>query len=161
MTTDNMYTLTLNFPTEVADRLDNSHKDGIEAATTQAIKFWLQLGDDTWQTIATQANTEGMSRAEFVRKAISNLMHPELPATLDIRNDMPLAERRKARNEDIAYRALRGTPRKVLATQYGISEIRVHQIVAAAKKEINKEKLKKDWTPDPYENAWHKAIIQV
>ena len=153
MTTDNMYTLTLNFPTEVADRLDNSHKDGIEAATTQAIKFWLQLGDDTWNTIATQANIEGMSRAEFVRKAISNLMHPELPATLDIRNDMPLAERRKARNEDIAYRALRGTPRKVLATQYGISEIRVHQIVAAAKKEINREKLKKDWTPDPYENA--------
>jgi len=153
MTTDDLYTLTLNFPMEVADRLEHSHKDGIEAATTQAIKFWLQLGDDTWNTIATQANTEGMSRAEFVRRAVAKLMQPEAPAYVNMKSDIPLAERRKARNEDIAYRALRGAPRKALAEQYGISEIRVHQIVAAAKKEINKEKLKKDWTPDPYENA--------
>jgi hypothetical protein len=94
-----------------------------------------------------------MSRAEFVRKAISNLMHPEAPAYINLKSDIPLAERRKARNEDIAYRALRGTPRKELAAQYNISEIRVHQIVAAAKKEINREKLAKDWTPEPYENA--------
>ena len=152
--TQDLYTLELNFPTEVADRLANSHKDGIEAATTQAIKFWLQLGDDTWHTIATQANTEGMSRAEFVRKAIAKLMHPEAPAYVNLKSDLTLAERRKARDEDIAYRALRGTLRRDLAAQYGISEIRVHQIVAAAKKEIAKEKLKKDWTPDPYENAW-------
>ena len=151
--TQDLYTLELKFPTEVADRLANSHKDGIEAATTQAIKFWLQLGDDTWQTIATQSNIEGMSRAEFVRKAVAKLMQPEAPAYINLKSDMPLAERRKARNDDIAYRALRGAPRKELAQQYGISEIRVHQIVAAAKKEINKEKLKKDWTPDPYENA--------
>jgi len=153
MTSPNMYTLELEFPTEVADRLARSHKGGIEGATTQAIKFWLQLGDDTWNTITSQANTEGLSRAEFVRKAVSNLMHPEAPAYVNLKSDIPLAERRKARNEDIAYRALRGTPRKELAEQYGISEIRVHQIVAAAKKEINKEKLKRDWTPDPYENT--------
>lgn len=153
MTTDTMYTLTLNFPTEVADRLESSHKNGIEGATTQAIKFWLQLGDDTWETIATQANTEGMSRAEFVRRAIAKLMQPEAPAYTNLKSDIPLAERRKARNEDIAYRALRGAPRKELATQYGLSEIRIHQIVAAAKKQIAKEKLAQDWTPDPYENA--------
>jgi hypothetical protein len=151
--TQQLYTLELNFPTEVADRLANSHKDGIEAATTQAIKFWLQLGDDTWNTIATQANTEGMSRAEFVRRAVAKLMQPEAPAYIDLHKDMPLAERRRLRNEDIAYRALRGAPRKELAEQYGISEIRVHQIVAAAKKQITKEKLAKDWTPDQHENA--------
>lgn len=151
--TQDLYTLELKFPTEVADRLANSHKDGIEAATTQAIKFWLQLGDDTWQTIATQANTEGMSRAEFVRRAVAKLMHPEAPAYVNLKSDLTLAERRKARDEDIGYRALRGTLRRDLAAQYGISEIRVHQIVAAAKKRIAKEKLAKDWTPDPYENA--------
>ena len=153
MTTDDLYTLELKFPTEVADRLESSHRDGIDAAITQAVKFWLQLGDDTWDTILKQANIEGMSRAEFVRKAIAKLMHPEAPAYVNLKSDLTLAERRKARDEDIAYRALRGTLRRELAAQYGISEIRVHQIVAAAKKEIAKEKLKKDWTPDPYENA--------
>lgn len=151
--TQELYTLELKFPIEVADRLADSHRDGIEAATTQAIKFWLQLGDDTWDTIVKQANTEGLSRAEFVRRAVSKLMNPEAPAYINLHKDLPLAERRKARDEDIGYRALRGTPRKELAHQYGISEIRVHQIVAAAKKRIAKEKLAKDWTPDPYENA--------
>jgi hypothetical protein len=28
-----------------------------------------------------------------------------------------------------------------------------------AKKKLNAEKLAKNWTPDPYENAWHKPII--
>lgn len=153
MTSPDMYTLELEFPIEVADRLKRSHKHGIEAATTQAIKFWLQLGDDTWATITKQADTEGLSRAEFVRKAVSNLMHPEAPAYVNMKSDVPLAERRKARDEDIAYRALRGAPRKELAKQYNISEIRVHQIVAKAKKELNRQKLAKDWTPDPYETA--------
>jgi len=151
MTTPDLYTLELKFPTEVAERLEHSHKDGINGATTQAIKFWLQLGDDTWAT--KQADIEGLSRAEFVRKAISNLMHPEAPAYVNLKSDIPLAERRKARDEDIAYRALRGAPRKELAEQYNISEIRVHQIVAAAKKELERQKLVRVWTPDPYETT--------
>jgi hypothetical protein len=142
---DDLYTLELKFPMEVADRLADSHKDGIDAAITQAIKFWLQLGDDTWNIIVTQANTEGMSRAEFVRRAVSKLMQPEDPAILNIRNDMPLAERRALRNADIATRALRGAPRKELAEQYGLSEIRVHQIVASAKKQLAGQKLAQDW----------------
>lgn len=153
MTTSDLYTLELKFPLDVADRLEHSHKDGIEGATTQAIKFWLQLGDDTWDTITKQANLEGVSRAEFVRKAVSNLMHPEAPAYTNLKSDIPLAERRKARDEDIGYRALRGTPRKELAKQYNISEIRVHQIVAAAKKKLSADKIKREWTSDPYENA--------
>jgi len=148
MTTDDLYTLELKFPTEVADRLEHSHKDGIDAAITQAVKFWLQLGDDTWNTIATQANTEGMSRAEFVRRAVAKLMHPEEPTYLNLLKDMPLSERRRLRNEDIAARALRGAPRKELATQYRLSEIRVHQIVAAAKKQLAGQKLAQHWTPD-------------
>lgn len=153
MTTPDLYTLELKFPTEVAERLEHSHKDGIDGATTQAIKFWLQLGDDTWATITKQADIEGLSRAEFVRKAISNLMHPKAPAYVNLKSDIPLAERRKARDEDIAYRALRGAPRKELAEQYNISEIRVHQIIAAAKKELERQKLVRVWTPDPYETT--------
>lgn len=147
MTQDNLYTLELKFPPDVADRLASSHRDGIDAAITQAVKFWLQLGDDTWNTIANQANTEGVSRAEFVRKAVAKLMHPEVTERT-IGNDMPLAERRALRNTDIANRALRGAPRKELAIQYGLSEIRVHQIVAAAKRQLAGQKLAQQWTPD-------------
>ena len=151
--TQDLYTLELEFPMEFADRLSESHPDGINSATVQALKFWVSLGDPARETIAKQAGLEGISRAEFVRRAISNLMHPEQPAYLNLKQDLPLAERRKARNEDIAYRALRGAPRKELAKQYGLSEIRVHQIVAAARKDLAKQNVLKDWTPDPYENA--------
>jgi hypothetical protein len=37
----------------------------------------------------------------------------------------------------------------------------VHQIVAKAKKDLERRKLMKDWSQDPYENAWHKTIIRV
>jgi Mor family transcriptional regulator len=151
--TQDLYTLELEFPMDFADRLAESHKDGINSATVNALKFWVSLGDDARNTITKQASTEGISRAEFVRRAISNLMQPEAPAYIDLHKDLPLAERRRLRNEDIAYRALRGAPRKELAKQYGLSEIRVHQIVAAARKQLNTEKALKDWTPDDYENA--------
>lgn len=144
--TDDLYTLELEFPMDFADRLAESHKDGINAATVNALKFWVLLGTDTWDTITKQANIEGLSRAEFVRKAITHLMNPEAPAYIDLHKDMTLAERRKARNEDIAYRALRGAPRKELAKQYGLSEIRIHQIVAQAKKQLAQQKVSQDWS---------------
>lgn len=144
-----LYTLELEFPTEFADRLEESHKDGINAATVNALKFWVSLGTDTWHTITIQSSKERISRAEFVRRAVAKLMQPEDPAVLNIHSDMPLAERRALRNADIATRALRGAPRKELAQQYGLSEIRIHQIVAQAKK----ENASRQWSPDTDENT--------
>ncbi len=148
-----LYTLELQFPTDFADRLEASHKDGINAATQAALKLWVGLGDDIRDTIIEQANKEGISRAEFVGKAVSKLMNPEAPAYVDLNNGLTLAERREARNNEIIARGLQGMPRKELAKMFKLSEIRVHQLIAQGKKELNRQKVLNDWRGEPDEIA--------
>jgi len=140
-----LYTLELQFPTDFAERLEGSHKDGINAATQAALKLWVGLGDDIRDTIIMQANKEGLSRAEFVGKAISKLMNPEAPAYVDLSNGLTLSERREARNKEIIARGLQGMPRKELAKMFKLSEIRVHQIIADGKKDLERQKLLDKW----------------
>ena len=147
--TQEHYTLELNFPVEFADRLAGSHKDGINAATQTALKLWVGLGDDIRETIIKQANKEGLSRAEFVGKAVSKLMNPEAPAYVDLRNGLTLAERREARNKEIVSRGLQGMPRKEIAQMFRISEIRVHQLIAQGKKDLAVQKIIDDWKGEP------------
>ena len=148
-----LYTLELQFPMEFADRLEGSHKDGINAATQAALKLWVGLGDDIRDTIIKQANKEGLSRAEFVGKAVSKLMNPEAPAYVDLRNGLTLAERRAARNKEIVSRGLQGMPRKELAAMFKVSEVRVHQLIAQGKKELAVQKILADWRGEPDEIA--------
>ena len=149
--TQELYTLELRFPMEFADRLEDTHKDGVNAATVSALKLWVGLGDDIRETITAQAQIEGMSRAEFVGRAVSKLMSPEAVTYTDLFNGPTKAERREARDKEIIARGLRGTPRAQLAAMFNISEIRVHQIIRGGKAKLSKEKLRRDWTPDPYE----------
>jgi len=148
-----IYTLELKFPTDFADRLEGTHKDGINAATVSAIKLWVGLGDDIRELITTQANVEGVSRAEFVGKAVSKLMSPEPVTYADLFNGPTKTERRDARDKEIIARGIRGVPRAQLASMFNISEIRVHQIIRKGKEQLKREKLRRDWTPDPYEKA--------
>lgn len=152
MTPHDMYTLELQFPMSFADRLKETHKDGIDAATVSAIKLWVGLGEDIRETITKQAKIEGMSRAEFIGKAVSKLMRPDLTYG-DLFKGPTKAERRAARNKEIVERGLRGTPRADLAVMFNISEIRVHQIIAEGKIKLAREKVLRNWTPDPYENT--------
>jgi hypothetical protein len=149
--TQEIYTLELKFPVDFAEQLKAAHKDGINAATIMALKFWVGLGDDIRDTIITQSNKEGLSRAEFVGKAVSKLMNPEAPAYVNLSNGLTLSERREARNKEIVDRGLQGAPRKELAKMFKLSEIRVHQLIAAGKKERERQKILRHWTPDPYE----------
>jgi Mor family transcriptional regulator len=151
--TQELYTLELNFPMEFADRLEASHNDGINAATQAAIKLWVGLGDDIRETIIKQANKEGLSRAEFVGKAVSKLMNPEAPAYVNLNNGLTLAERREARNKEIVARGLQGMPRKELAAMFKVSEVRVHQLIALGKKELARQKILNDWRGEPDEIA--------
>ena len=148
-----LYTLELQFPMEFADRLEGSHKDGINAATQAALKLWVGLGDDIRDTIIKQANKEGLSRAEFVGKAVSKLMNPEAPAYVDLNNGLTLSERRAARNKEIVSRGLQGMPRKEIAAMFKVSEVRVHQLIAQGKKELATQKLLNDWRGEPDEIA--------
>ena len=150
--TQDLYTLELQFPMDFADRLGGTHKDGIDSATVSALKLWVGLSDDIRETITKQAQLEGMSRAEFIGKAVSKLMRPDLTYG-DLFKGPTKAERRAARNQEIIDRGLRGTPRAELAVLFNISEIRVHQIIAEGKIKLARQKVLKDWTPDPYETA--------
>lgn len=151
--TQELYTLELKFPMEFADRLEGTHKDGINAATVSALKLWVGLGDDIRDIITSQAQTEGMSRAEFIGRAVSKLMSPEPVTYADLFNGPTKTERREARDKEIVARGIRGVPRAQLAAMFNISEIRVHQIIRKGKAELTKEKLRRDWDPDPYEKA--------
>ena len=149
-TSPSLYTLELQFPMDFADRLKAAHKDGIHAATVMALKFWVGLDDDTRDTIITQSNKEGLSRAEFVGKAVSKLMNPEY---VPLGNGLSLSERRAARNAEIVDRGLQGAPRKELAAMFKLSEPRIHQIIADGKKARSSRKILREWGGDPYENA--------
>jgi Mor family transcriptional regulator len=151
--TQDLYTLELQFPMEFAERLASAHKDGINSATIMALKFWVALGDDIRDTIIAQSNKEGISRAEFVGKAVSQLMNPEAPAYVDLNNGLTLSERRAARDAEIVARGLQGAPRKELAAMFKLSEIRVHQIIAKGKQARTKQKILREWSGDPYETA--------
>jgi len=151
--TQDLYTLELKFPMDFADRLEGTHKDGINAATVSALKLWVGLGDDIRDLITSQAQTEGMSRAEFIGRAVSKLMSPEPVTYADLFNGPTKTERREARDKEIVARGIRGVPRAQLAAMFNISEIRVHQIIRKGKAELTKEKLRRDWDPDPYEKA--------
>lgn len=150
--TQELYTLELKFPMEFADRLESAHKDGIHQATIMALKFWVGLGDDIRETITTQAHIEGVSRAEFVGKAVSKLMNPEPVSYADLFKGPTVSERRAARDKEIIARGLRGTPRAQLAAMFNISEIRVHQIIREGKAQLSRQKLLKEWGGDPHEN---------
>jgi Mor family transcriptional regulator len=150
--TQDLYSLELNFPMEFADKLKASHKDGIDSATVSALKLWVGLSDDIREIITKQAKIEGMSRAEFVGKAVSKLMRPDLTYG-DLFKGPGLAERRAARNKEIVERGLRGTPRAELALMFNLSEIRVHQIIAEGKLKLARDKILRNWTPDPWETT--------
>ena len=143
---DDFYTLELEFPMDFADRLGETHEAGINAATISAIKFWVALGEETRDLIIENADIHGISRAEFVRRAIHTHMNPPTPYLSNLHNDIPLKERRAKRNEEIVYRALRGAPRAELAKQYKLSEIRIHQIVAEGKRKLAGQNLSQTWT---------------
>jgi Mor family transcriptional regulator len=143
---DDLYTLELEFPMDFADRLAETHEDGINAATVSALKFWVLLGEETRDLIIENANIHGITRAEFVRRAIHTHMNPPTPYLSNLHDDMPLKERREKRNAEIVYRALRGAPRAELAKQYQLSLIRIHQIVAMGKRSIAAQQVTQNWT---------------
>ena len=72
-----------------------------------------------------------MSQHAAIKKAIIKVLDEKAP-----RPDVtaPMKKLRAERDADVYRRALLGVKRKQLAEDYGISEIRVHQIVAQGRK---------------------------
>ena len=124
-----MHELTINLPIKSAEALAKTHEDGLEGAAVAALRLWLKIGERHISIAQGYALANGMSVEKAIRKAITAL-DDKSRRTPDksIRN---LAAERDA---EIYRRAKNGVKRKILAAEYDLSLIRIHQSVSAGKK---------------------------
>lgn len=149
------HSLTIELPLEVADALAQTHEDGLEGAAIAALQLWLKLGPKHLGIAHGYAIANGISQHAAIKKAIAKVLDERAPRVIV---DKPLNIKREERDADIYRRAMLGIKRKTLAEDYGLSEIRIHQIVAEGKKKDPKNspeakaktaELLRDWdTPD-------------
>jgi len=145
------HSLTIELPISVADDLAQTHEDGLEGAAVAALQLWLKLGPKHLGIAQGYALANGMSQHAAIKKAIAKVLDEKAPRVII---NKPANIRREERDADIYRRAMLGIKRKQLAEDYGLSEIRVHQIVAAGKKAdptkspeamAKREELMQDW----------------
>ena len=148
------HSLTIELPLEVADSLAQTHEDGLEGAAVAALQLWLKLGPKHLGIAQGYAIANGMSQHAAIKKAISKVLDERAPRVI-VEKDRNL--KREERDADIYRRAMLGIKRRTLAEDYGLSEIRVHQIVAERKKADPKnspeakalaEKVRREWDDD-------------
>lgn len=145
------HSLTIELPLEIADALANTHEDGLEGAAVAALQLWLKIGERHLSIAQGYAVAHGMSQSAAIKKAIIRVLDEKAPR---VETTAPLKQHRDARDADVYRRAMLGIKRKTLAQDYGLSEIRIHQIVAKYKKNDPKynpeahakaEEALKDW----------------
>ena len=145
------HSLTIELPLTVADELAQTHEDGLEGAAVAALQLWLKIGTRHLNIAQGYAVTHGMSQHSAIKKAIIKVLDEKAPR---VEATIPMKKLRAERDADVYRRAMLGVKRKQLALDYGISEIRVHQIVAAGKKAdpkrspeavAHKAEILKDW----------------
>ena len=149
------HSLTIELPIPVAEELAKTHEDGLEGAAVAALQLWLKIGPKHINIAQGYAVTHGISIQTAIKKAISKVLDER---TAKGSTTTPLKQLREARDADIYRRAMLGVKRHILAKEYGLSEIRVHQIVAVGKRDDPKNspeakakqaELLRDWdTPD-------------
>ena len=125
------HSLTIELPLTIADELAQTHEDGLEGAAVAALQLWLKIGTRHLNIAQGYAVTHGMSQHAAIKKAIIKVLDEKAPR---VEATIPMKKLRAERDADVYRRAMLGVKRATLAQDYGISEIRVHQIVAAGKK---------------------------
>lgn len=145
------HSLTIELPLSVAEDLAKTHDDGLEGAAIAALQLWLKLGEKHLSIAQGYAVTHNMSIQTAIKKAISKCLDER---TAKGSTTIPLKQLREQRNADIYRRAMLGIKRHILAKEYQLSEIRIHQIVAEGKRDDPKRAPKnteilRDWDDHP------------
>jgi hypothetical protein len=125
------HSLTIELPIDVAEQLAQTHENGLEGAAVAALQLWLKLGEKHLGIAHGYALAHGISTHAAIKKAITKVLDEKAPKAS---TTIPMQKLRGERDADIYRRAMLGVKRKQLAQDYGISEIRVHQIIALGKK---------------------------
>ena len=141
------HSLTIELPLAIAEELAKTHDDGLEGATIAALQLWLKIGEKHLSIAQGYAVTNGMSQHAAIKKAISKCLDER---TAKGSTTTPLKQLRAERDADVYRRAMLGVKRHILAKEYQLSEIRIHQIVAEGKRDDPKRTPKnpeilKDW----------------
>lgn len=149
------HSLTIDLPLDVADSLAQTHEDGLEGAAIAALQLWLKIGPKHLNIAQGYAVTHNMSIQTAIKKAISKVLDER---TAKGSTTTPLKQIREERDADIYRRAMLGVKRHILAKEYGLSEIRIHQIIAVGRRDDPKNspeakaktaEILRDWdTPD-------------
>ena len=124
-----MHELTINLPIKSAEALAKTHEDGLEGAAVAALRLWLKIGERHISVAQGYALANGMSVEKAIRKAITALDEKSRRTP-----DKSLRNIAAERDAEIYRRAKHGIKRKILAAEYDLSLIRIHQIVSAGKK---------------------------
>lgn len=149
------HSLTIELPLSVADDLAQTHEDGLEGAAVAALQLWLKIGTRHLNIAQGYAVANGMSQHAAIKKAIIKVLDEKAPR---VEATIPRKKLLAERDADIYRRAMLGIKRKQLAQDYGLSEIRVHQIVANGKKidptrtaqaQAQKAEILRDWDDHP------------
>jgi hypothetical protein len=125
------HSLTIELPLDVADSLALTHDNGLEGAAVAALQLWLKIGEKHLRIAKNYGIDHGMTQHAAIKKAIAKCLDEKAPKA---RTGVNLSDVRAERDADVYRRAMLGVKRAILAKDYGISEVRVHQIVAAGKK---------------------------
>jgi Mor family transcriptional regulator len=149
------HSLTIDLPLDIADALTETHEDGLEGAAVAALQLWLKIGTKHLNIAQGYAVANGISQHAAIKKAIIKVLDEKAPR---VEATIPRKKLMAERNADVYRRAMLGVKRKQLAEDYGLSEIRVHQIIAQGKKNdpknspVNKAKtaeILQDWDDHP------------
>lgn len=133
------HSLTIELPIDIAEQLAQTHEDGLEGAAVSALQLWLKLGEKHLGMAKTYALAHDISPHTAIKRAIAKCLDERAPRA---GSTEPMKKVRAARDADLYRRAMLGIKRAILAKEYGISEIRVHQIIAAGRKNIPESKRK-------------------
>ena len=125
--------ITLIIPSAYATQLDPFHPDGAERAAVAALRLYLDLGVDGVEALADRAKEMNLKPAELIREMLAAppTANPSATTITPGRAQPKPRKSNAARDQAIADEYLAGGvtyPR--LAAKYGLSIIRVTQIVA-------------------------------
>lgn len=128
------HTFDMTIPADIAQKLEPLHPDGAQHATAAALRLYLGLGKLGVDALNARAKHEGMGPAELVLHLLAVVDAPAVPAEVTTMTPRSRRMANHARDAQIADEYFAGgTTHARLAAKYGLSTIRVSQIVAKAK----------------------------
>lgn len=124
----------MTIPADIAQKLEPLHPEGAQHATAAALRLYLGLGKLGVDALHARAKHEDMSPADLVLHLLAVVETPASAGTPTTMTPRSVRMANHARDAQIADEYFAGgTTHARLAAKYGLSTIRVSQIVAKAK----------------------------